>query len=57
MARENQGLQIALIVFVMLTIVLSITTFLFVRQAADAQGSGGASGEGYPNRQDPGQHV
>ena len=32
MARaENQGLQIALIVFVMLTIVLAVVTFLYVR--------------------------
>ena len=30
-ARENQGLQIALIIFVMLTIILSVTTFLFYR--------------------------
>jgi hypothetical protein len=30
-ARENQGLQIALIVFVLFTILLSVTTFLFVR--------------------------
>lgn len=29
MARENQGLQIALIVFVMLTIILGVTTFIF----------------------------
>jgi hypothetical protein len=36
MARENQGFQIALIVFVMLTIVLSVTTFLFYRQYDDA---------------------
>jgi hypothetical protein len=39
MARENQGLQIALIIFVMLTIILGVTTFLYVRQykqAADA---------------------
>ncbi len=28
-ARENQGLQIALIVFVMFTIILSVTTFIF----------------------------
>lgn len=28
-ARENQGLQIALIIFVMLTIVLSVTTYIF----------------------------
>ena len=31
MARENQGLQIALIIFVMLTIILSVTTFLYFR--------------------------
>jgi hypothetical protein len=35
MARENQGLQIALIVFVMLTIVLSVMTFLFFRKYDD----------------------
>src|SRR5688500_12418057 len=28
-SRENQGLQIALIIFVMLTIILSVTTFIF----------------------------
>ncbi|MFC1596677.1 hypothetical protein ACFL5Q_01890, partial [Planctomycetota bacterium] len=32
MARENQGLQIALIIFVMLTIILGVTTFLFYKQ-------------------------
>ena len=32
MARENQGLQIGLIVFVMLTIILGVTTYLFYRQ-------------------------
>lgn len=36
-ARENQGLQIAVIVFVMLTIVLSVTTFVFFRQAQEAE--------------------
>jgi hypothetical protein len=36
MARENQGFQIALIVFVMLTIVLCVTTFLFYKQSDDA---------------------
>ena len=36
MARENQGLQIALIIFVMLTIVLSVTTYLFYRQYDEA---------------------
>ncbi len=30
--RENQGLQIALIIFVMLTVVLSVTTFLFFKK-------------------------
>jgi hypothetical protein len=36
MARENQGLQIALIIFVMLTIILGVTTFLFFRSYDDA---------------------
>lgn len=36
MARENQGLQIALIIFVMLTIILGVTTFLFFRQYDEA---------------------
>jgi len=36
MARENQGLQIALIVFVMLTLILGVTTFVFYRQYDDA---------------------
>jgi hypothetical protein len=35
-SSENQGLQIALIIFVMLTIVLSVTTFVFFRQYEDA---------------------
>ena len=34
-ARENQGLQIAVIIFVMLTIVLSVTTFVYFRQAQE----------------------
>lgn len=37
MARENQGLQIALIIFVMLTIVLGVTTFLFFRRYEEAE--------------------
>ncbi len=36
-ARENQGLQIALIIFVMLTIVLSVTTFMFFRKLEEAE--------------------
>jgi hypothetical protein len=35
MASENQGLQISLIIFVILTIVLSVTTFLFWKDASD----------------------
>jgi hypothetical protein len=34
-ARENQGLQIALIVFVMFTIILSVTTFIFYNNYKD----------------------
>ncbi|HVX14320.1 MAG TPA: hypothetical protein VHC22_24250 [Pirellulales bacterium] len=33
---ENQGLQIALIIFVMLTILLSVTTFMFFREYQEA---------------------
>jgi hypothetical protein len=36
-ARENQGLQIALIIFVMLAIILSVTTFLFYRNFQGAK--------------------
>jgi hypothetical protein len=36
MARENQGLQIALIVFVMLAIILGVTTYLCFRKWDDA---------------------
>jgi hypothetical protein len=36
-ARENQGLQIALIIFVMLAIILSVTTFIFYRNYKGAQ--------------------
>jgi hypothetical protein len=36
-ARENQGLQIALIIFVMLTIVLTVTTYLFFKSSSEAQ--------------------
>ncbi len=35
-ARENHGLQFALIVFVMLTIVLIVTTFMFFRKYEEA---------------------
>ena len=35
-AREGQGLQIAVIIFAMLTIVLAITTFIFYSQAQTA---------------------
>jgi hypothetical protein len=37
MRGENQGLQIAVITFVMTTIFLSVTTFLFYRQAGEAE--------------------
>ena len=44
MARENQGLQIGLIVFVMLTIILGVTTYLFFRQYEEADGRTKAAG-------------
>ncbi|MGA2619270.1 MAG: hypothetical protein ABSF26_16805 [Thermoguttaceae bacterium] len=37
MARESQGLQIALIIFVMLTIVLIVTTFLYHSRYTEAE--------------------
>jgi hypothetical protein len=36
-ARENQGLQIALIIFVTLTIILSVTTFIFYNKYKEHQ--------------------
>ena len=33
--RESQGLQIALILFVMITVVLALTTFVFYRQTEE----------------------
>ena len=39
-ARENQGLQIALIIFVMLTIVLIVTTYMFFRSYSDERDKG-----------------
>lgn len=37
MARENQGLQIALIILVILVIMLGVTTFMFFKQAEEAE--------------------
>ena len=34
-SRESQGLQIALIIFVMVTVVLAVTTFVFYRRSAE----------------------
>jgi len=45
MARENQGLQIALIIFVFLTLILGVTTFLFQRQAAEKSAEAAAKQE------------
>ncbi len=45
MARENQGLQIALIIFVMLTIVLGVTTFIFFRNYDEAKAEAKANAE------------
>ncbi len=36
MARENQGLQIAVIIFVILTLILAVTTFVFFKQYDEA---------------------
>ena len=35
-ARENQGLQIALILFVMVTIGLAVSTFVFYKKSQEA---------------------
>ena len=52
MARENQGLQIALIVFVMLWLVVTVVAFLFYKnwdqsktEAAAARGIATSSGK------------
>ena len=42
MARENQGLQVALIIFFMLTIILGVTTFIFFRQYEEADKKAGS---------------
>ena len=34
-SRESQGLQIALILFVMVTVVLAVTTYLYFRKAEE----------------------
>jgi hypothetical protein len=44
-ARENQGLQIALIIFVMLTIILSVTTYIFFDNNKKAIGDAKAATE------------
>src|SRR5690349_16850013 len=36
-AREHQGYQIALVIFVMLTVLLSITTFMFFKKYREEQ--------------------
>ena len=38
--RENQGLQIALIIFLMITVGLAISTYYFFRQAEEKELSG-----------------
>ena len=44
-SSENQGLQIALIIFVMLTILLSVTTFMFFRSYNEAAERSRADGK------------
>ena len=36
MARESQGLQVLLIVFVMLSVVLGVTTYIYIKRADEA---------------------
>jgi len=44
-SRESQGLQIALILFVMITVVLAVTSFVFYRQADEAKKTAKAATE------------
>ncbi len=37
-SRESQGLQVALILFVMVTVVLAVTTYLYFRRAEENVG-------------------
>jgi chemotaxis protein histidine kinase CheA len=45
MARDNQGLQIALIIFVMLAVVLGATTWFFYSKATDMEAKAKASAD------------
>jgi hypothetical protein len=52
-ARENQGLQIFLIVFVLLTLLLAVTTFVFVRKSnTETARADAAEATGAKDRQD-----
>jgi len=53
MARENQGLHAALIVFVVLTIILAVTTFVFFSQYNDAN----KKAEDYKRRGDENENL
>jgi len=44
-SRESQGLQIALILFVMITVVLAVTTFVFYRKSEEARKTVAAANE------------
>ncbi len=57
MARENQGLQVALIIFVILTIVLGVTTFIFFKQGEDAEGRATAAVETASQKDDLARNV
>ncbi len=46
MARESQGLQVLLIVFVMLTVVLGVTTYLYCKRADEATKAVAAANSG-----------
>jgi hypothetical protein len=45
MARENQGLQIALILFVMFTLIFGVTTFIFYKQYDEANTKAAAAAQ------------
>ena len=52
MARESQGLQVLLIVFVMLSVVLGVSLYLYVKKADEATKAAVAadSAKNKPNR-------
>ena len=51
MARESQGLQVLLIVFVMLSVVLGVSLYLYVKKADEATKAAAAAASQRKNGQ------